>query len=166
MTDIFRTGMGQDSHRFLPDDSSKPCIIGGVIFEECPGFKANSDGDIVFHALCRAISSLTGETILGTIADEMLQKDGITDSSYYLKEALKTLGKQMIVHVAIVIEALRPRMQEHADELRKSIASTLGIRFNQVGVTFSTGEGLTDVGCGDGVNCLALITTVEKFSDA
>lgn len=154
--------MGQDSHRFLPDDSSKPCIIGGVIFEDCPGFKANSDGDIIFHALCRAISSLTGETILGTKADEMLQKDGITDSSYYLKEALKTLKRQSIVHVAIIIEALRPRMQEHVNELRESISFALSINFDQIGITFSTGEGLTDVGCGDGASCLALITTEER----
>ena len=163
MKDIFRTGMGQDSHRFLPDDSSKPCIIGGVIFEDCPGFKANSDGDVVFHALCRAISSLTGETILGTKADEMLLKDGITDSSSYLKEAIKTLKKQTIVHVAIIIEALRPRMQEHYEVLRNSIANALSIRPDQVGITFSTGEGLTDVGCGDGANCLALITTHENI---
>ena len=47
-----RTGIGQDSHRFLPPDSSKLCVIAGLIFEEVAGFNANSDGDVVFHAIC------------------------------------------------------------------------------------------------------------------
>ena len=66
-----RTGIGQDSHRFLSSDSSKPCIIAGLIFEGCPGFNANSDGDVVFHAICNAISSVTGTLILGAIADDL-----------------------------------------------------------------------------------------------
>src|SRR5215203_6822553 len=100
-----RTGIGQDSHRFLPLDSSKPCVLAGLIFDEVPGFNANSDGDIVFHAICNAISSLTGILILGDIADDLCLKDGITDSEVYLIEAMKTLGKQRVTHVAVAIEA-------------------------------------------------------------
>jgi len=156
---IFRTGIGQDSHRFLADDSAKPCVIAGVVFEEVPGFKANSDGDVVFHSICNAISSLTGVTILGTVADELLAKSGITDSSIYLQEALKTLGKQEIVHVAITLEGLRPRFLPKILEMRKSTAKALGIEVEQVGITATTGEGLTDFGCGDGVACFVIVTT-------
>ena len=55
-----RTGLGQDSHRFIDPESSKPCILGGVVFEGVPGLSANSDGDVIFHAICNAITSLTG----------------------------------------------------------------------------------------------------------
>ena len=48
---------GEDSHRFLPPDSSKPCVIGGIIFEGVPGLDADSDGDVVYHAICNAITS-------------------------------------------------------------------------------------------------------------
>ena len=54
---VVRTGIGQDSHRFLPADSSKPCILAGAIFDDVPGFNANSDGDVMYHAICNAISS-------------------------------------------------------------------------------------------------------------
>ena len=64
-----RTGLGQDSRRFLPQDTSKPLVMGGLIFEDYPGFHANSDGDVVLHAICNAISSLTGILVLGGIAD-------------------------------------------------------------------------------------------------
>src|SRR5476651_2203538 len=106
-----RTGIGQDSHRFLPTDSAKPCIIGGIIFDDVPGFMANSDGDVVFHAICNAITSLTGVLILGAIADDLCFKDGITDSEVYLIEAMKTLGKQKVSHVAVTIEAKKPKFK-------------------------------------------------------
>ena len=77
---IFRTGIGQDSHKFFSEKTSKPCILGGIVFEEAPGIEANSDGDFVYHAICNAISSVTTVPILGGIAHELFVKDGITDS--------------------------------------------------------------------------------------
>ena len=157
-----RTGIGQDSHRFLPEDTSKPCMLGGVIFEGVPGFHANSDGDVIFHALCNAISSLTGQLILGVVADELYGKDGITDSSVYLQEAIKTLGKQKITHVAITLEAKKPKFLEKIPEMRKNIAQVMNLHPDQIGITATSGEGLTDVGCGDGVHCFCIVTTVEE----
>lgn len=159
---IIRTGIGQDSHRFLPADSSKLCIIGGLIFDDVPGFNANSDGDIVFHAICNAISSLTGILILGEIADDLCLKDGITDSEVYLKEAMKTLGKQQISHVAVTLEGKKPRFKESIVAMRENIARVMELDPSQVGITATTGEGLTDFGCGDGVQCFSIVTSIEK----
>lgn len=156
-----RTGLGQDSHRFLPEGSTKPCMIGGLIFDEAPGLSANSDGDVVFHALCNAITSLTGVRILGGIADDLCLKDGITDSEVYLREALKTLGPQKITHVAISIEAKRPTFGQGIHAMRAHIATVMGLAIDQVGITATTGEGLTDFGCGEGIQALAIITTQE-----
>lgn len=159
---LFRTGIGQDSHRFLPADSAKPCIIAGIIFDDVPGFNANSDGDVVFHAICNAITSLTGILILGAIADDLCLKDGITDSEVYLKEALKTLGKQKITHVAITIEGKKPRFKDRLLSMRQSIARVMHLDVSQVGITATSGEGLTDFGCGDGVQCFVIVTTMEQ----
>ena len=158
---IVRTGIGQDSHRFLPEDSSKPCVIGGLIFPDVPGFKANSDGDIVFHAICNAISSVTGVLILGDIADVLCLNDGITDSEVYLREAMRTLGNQKITHVAITIEGKKPHFKQRILEMRQNIARVMGLEQTQVGITATSGEGLTDFGCGDGVQCFAIVTTQE-----
>lgn len=159
---LVKTGIGQDSHRFESIDSSKPCIIAGVHFKEVPGFKANSDGDVVFHAICNAISSISGVLILGGVADELCLKDGITDSSTYLKEAKKTLRpQQKISHVALSIEAKKPKFSKHLDEMRENIATILEINKDQVGITATSGEGLSDFGCGDGVQCFCIITICE-----
>lgn len=158
-----RTGIGQDSHRFLSPDSNKPCVIAGIIFEGVPGFNANSDGDVVFHAICNAITSLTGVLILGDIADDLCLKDGITDSERYLLEAMKTLGKQKVSHVAVTIEAKKPKFKERLLAMRTSIARVMGLDISQVGITATTGEGLTDFGCGDGVQSFAIVTTEESI---
>lgn len=156
-----RTGLGQSSHRFLPEDSSKPCMIAGVIFEDNPGFKSVSDGDIVYHALCSAITTLTGTPIFGEIADELYRKDGITESRIYFAEALKLLGTQVISHIALSIEGKDPYLAPHILEMRKNIAEAAGVDIDSVGITVTSGQGLTDVGCGDGMTCLALITTCQ-----
>lgn len=159
---IVRTGIGQDSHRFLPPESTKPCVIAGLIMEDAPGLNANSDGDIVFHAICNAISSLTGVIILGAIADDLCLKDGITDSEVYLNEAMKTLGKQTITHVAITIEAKKPKIRPRIPEMRENIARVMKLDISQVGITATSGEGLTDFGLGEGVQAFAIVTTQEN----
>jgi 2-C-methyl-D-erythritol 2,4-cyclodiphosphate synthase len=159
---IVRTGIGQDSHRFLPPDSNKPCIIGGITFHDAPGFMANSDGDAVMHAICNAISSLTGILILGNIADDLCLKEGITDSEVYLKEAMKTLGPQQITHVAISIEAKMPKFKNRIEEMRQNIARIMHLEITQIGITATSGEGLTDFGSGLGVQAFVIVTTQEK----
>ena len=159
---IYRTGLGQDSHRFLSADSSKPCTIAGIIFEEAPGLDADSDGDVVFHAICNAITSLSGIPILGGIAIDLCRKDGITDSQVYLEKAMETLGKQKIVHLALSIEGKHPRFEERIPGMRHKIAHIMGLSDHQVGITATSGDGLTDFGCGDGLQCFCLLTTVEN----
>ncbi len=153
-----KTGIGQDSHRFLPQDSSKPCVIAGLIFEDMPGFNANSDGDVVFHSICNAISSITGVLILGAIADELCLKEGITDSEVFLREGMKTLEGYRINHVAIALEAKKPKFKERLMSMRENIARVMNLQVEQVGITATSGEGLTDFGCGDGVQCFAILT--------
>ncbi|MBI2743826.1 MAG: 2-C-methyl-D-erythritol 2,4-cyclodiphosphate synthase [Chlamydiales bacterium] len=156
-----RVGIGQDSHRFLPSTSTKPCIIAGLIFPNNPGLDADSDGDVVFHAICNAITTLTHVPILGGVAIELCHKEGITDSQVYLERALETLGSQRIQHVALTIEGKRPRMQARVLEMRRKIASVMKLDESQVGITATSGDGLTDFGCGDGLQCFCILTTIQ-----
>ena len=157
-----RVGIGQDSHRFLPEGSTKLCVVGGVIFEGVPGLSADSDGDVVFHAICNAITSITHVPILGGIAIDLCHKDGITDSQVYLERALETLGDHKIEHVALTIEGKRPRFQKKIPEMRTKIAQVMSLDMDQVGITITSGDGLTDFGLGEGLQCFCVLTTVKK----
>lgn len=156
-----RTGIGKAARRFLSPESTKLCIIGGVIFDDVSGFNANSDGDVVFHSLCDAITSLTHVPILGGIAKDLCLKDGITDSEVYLQEAVKALAKQRIVHAAIAIEGKKPLISDKIFMMRENLARILNVTISQIGITATSGEGLTDVGLGEGVQAISIVTTSE-----
>lgn len=152
-----KVGIGQDSHRFLKEEGAKPCLIGGLHFEEMPGMDADSDGDVIFHAICNAISSITHVPILGDVAISLC-KLGIKDSKVYLEEALKTLGKYRIGHVALAIEGKRPKFQSRSNDLRKSVAKAMQLDVDAIGITFTSGDELTSFAKGEGLQCLAIVT--------
>jgi len=155
----YRTGIGQDSHRFLQDSAEKKCIIAGLEFDDAPGLDADSDGDVVFHAICNAITSISHVPILGGIAIDLCKNEGITDSRIFLNHALESLKDQVVEHVALTIEGKRPRMQKRSLEIRSSVASTMGLNVDQVGITFTSGDGLTSFGKGEGLMCYCILTT-------
>lgn len=153
--------MGQDSHRFLKEITDKKCIVAGLPFEGAPGLDADSDGDVVFHAICNAITSLTHVPILGKVAIDLCHKEGITNSRVYLDKAFETLGTQKIEHIALTIEGKRPKFQKKADEIRQSVATALNLSLDQVGITFTSGDDLTAFGKGEGLMCFCILTTVS-----
>lgn len=151
-----KVAIGQDSHRFGKKEGDKKLILGGVVFEEETPLIGNSDTDVVLHALTNAISGITGRNVLGKVSDEMCQK-GIIDSKEYVKEAKKDL-QTSIVHVSFSIEAKYPKISPKVGEMRKTIAELLEIGENQIGITATTGEELTECGKGNGISVFCCIT--------
>lgn len=151
-----KVGIGQDSHRFDFDNKEKKLVLGGVVFEEATPLSGNSDADVVLHAITNAISGVTCKNVLGKITDEMCA-NGIIDSEEYVKEALKYLDNK-IEHLSISIECKVPKITPKIEEMRENISRILGIKPNQVGITATTGEGLTDFGRGDGISVFCILT--------
>ena len=157
--------IGQDSHRFTQEE--KPLLLGGVLLPGEPGLEANSDGDVLLHALTNAVSGLTGRNILGAPADALCRA-GMTDSRAYLREALKDLEALggRIVHVSFSVEARRPHLAAHIPAIRASVAELLGIAPAHVGLTATSGEGLTAFGRGEGIQVFCQITGDLPEEDA
>lgn len=151
-----KVAIGQDSHVIDYNNKEKKLILGGIEFQEDYSLSANSDGDVVLHAITNAVSGITCKNILGKISDDMC-KSGITNSEEYLKEALKYL-KEKIVHVSISIECQTPKISPKVEEMRKNIARILQIEENCVGITATTGEGLTEFGKGNGISVFVCLT--------
>ena len=151
-----KVGIGQDSHRFDFENKEKKLMLGGVVFENYPALLGNSDADVVLHAITNAISGVTCKNILGSVTDKMCQA-GITDSEAYVKEALKYL-EYKIEHLSISIECKTPKITPKIEEMRKNIARILDVKENQVGITATTGEGLTDFGRGEGISVFCILT--------
>lgn len=151
-----KVAIGQDSHRIDERNQEKKLLLGGIEFPANYSLVANSDGDVVLHAITNAVSGITGKNILGKVADDMCQS-GITNSEEYLKEALKYL-EEKIVHISMSIECLRPKISPKIEEMRKNIARILQIEEKAVGITATTGEGLTECGKGNGISVFVILT--------
>ena len=155
-----KVAIGQDSHRFDFDDKEKKLILGGVIFDGEPPLKGNSDADVILHSVTNAISGITCVNILGEISDDLCLKEGITDSSVYLKEALKYLNDNKIAHLSISMECLRPKITPKIPLIRANLSKLLNIPENSIGITATTGEGLTQFGQGLGIQVFSVITVI------
>ena len=153
-----KVGIGQDSHRFDFEDKEKKLILGGVVFDDAPPLEGNSDADVILHSITNAISGVTCVNILGPISVDLCLNKGIKDSKVYLKEALKYLKDSRILHLSISIECLIPKITPKIPELRKSLSELLNMPENSIGITATTGEGLTAFGQGKGIQVFSCIT--------
>ena len=154
-----KIGHGQDSHRFS-NSNEKPLILGGVEIDEDLSLQGNSDADVILHSITDAISSLTGINIIGKVADQMCQ-EGVIDSKEYLKKALSYIEDYKISHVSIVLECLKPQIDIYVPEIKKSLSNLLLIKENDIGITSTSGEGLTSFGRGEGIYCTSIVTFIK-----
>ena len=155
-----RVGIGQDSHRFT--DEAKPLVLAGVTIGG-RGLEANSDGDVVLHALFNAISSSIGEKPFSYHADEMCEQ-GIKDSKEYIKVIAKKLNEReyAINNIGIALECKTPNIRAVDEKLKESLSSILGIDKENIGITATSGEGLTEFGKGEGIQCFAIVGVKKR----
>jgi 2-C-methyl-D-erythritol 2,4-cyclodiphosphate synthase len=127
------------------------------------GLQARSDGDVILHALFNAISQACGGDSIGCYADEMCA-DGVTDSREYLKVALdmaRRLGYR-VSNIGIMVEAKSPVVPlDDSRKMKREIARLAGIGDADVGITYTSGEGLTAFGRGEGVYAQAIVSLVK-----
>ncbi|MDR2577293.1 MAG: 2-C-methyl-D-erythritol 2,4-cyclodiphosphate synthase [Chitinispirillales bacterium] len=168
VTTISISAIGQDSHRFEPAGSQKPLILGGVVIPGALGLMGNSDADVILHAVTNAVSGISGVNILGKISDDLCLNQGITDSRVYLEKAIETLvpNRWKIIHLSISVEARKPHLSAHIPAIKRSVASLLSLPESCVGLTATTGEGLTDFGRGEGVQVFVIASAAKEVTVA
>jgi 2-C-methyl-D-erythritol 2,4-cyclodiphosphate synthase len=160
---LVRIGFGTDSHRF-DDSHRKPLVLGGVRISEQGGLQANSDGDVLLHALFNALSQASGGHSLGHYADPLFEK-GVTNSAEYLKVALRMVREigYRVHNIGIMVEAAKPRIPlDLIQGMKRSIAALTGLDERDVGITFTSGEGLTSFGQGEGMLAQAVVSLLKR----
>ena len=155
--------IGQDSHRFGEPCGDTFIKLGGIDIPFDKPIEANSDGDVVYHAITNAISGFIGVNILGGEADVICLDKGIKDSAVYIDKALEYLTDGKIIHCSITIECLCPKLKPHIPAMKESIGNILGIPASSVGITATTGEGLTGFGRGEGIQVFCILTFTKEI---
>lgn len=161
---IVSVGIGEDSHRWknsnfeFRNSKKMPLILGGIKIPKLPALEAESDGDVILHALCNAIAGALGEGSLGTYATRMAKK-GIQDSKKYLQVIQNKMKRQHmgIYQCSISIEASRPKIDPLAPRIKKNLSQLLQIPIERIGITATSGEKLTPFGRGEAMRCQAIV---------
>ena len=154
----YRIGHGYDVHKL---EEGKKFIIGGIEINHSKGAIGHSDADVVIHVICDA---LLGAMSLGDIGshfpDNNNKYKGI-DSKILLRDVINIMkeNKYDIVNIDVTILLQKPKLRDHIDKMRKTIAKVTDTEVASISVKATTTEGLGFVGREEGVaaHCVCLL---------
>ena len=153
----FRIGHGYDVHRLA---EGRKLILGGVEIPWDRGLLGHSDADVLLHAI---MDAMLGAVSLGDIGhlfpDTDPQWKG-ANSRVLLREVNRRLEGPVetyhVVNVDTTIIAQAPKLAPFIEEMRRNIASDLGMEIERVSVKATTEEGLGFTGRGEGIAAQAV----------
>jgi 2-C-methyl-D-erythritol 2,4-cyclodiphosphate synthase len=158
-----RSGIGYDSHRL---EAGRRLVLGGVEVPDAEfGLAGHSDADALTHAV---IDALLGAAGLGDIGQHFPDTDERwrdADSLDLLSQVCVFLEEHGfdVTHVDATVICEAPKLGPLRDDMRRSLAATIGVSARSVNVKFTTNEGMGAVGRGEGVAAMA-VETVEHES--
>jgi 2-C-methyl-D-erythritol 2,4-cyclodiphosphate synthase len=156
-----RSGIGYDSHRL---EAGRRLVLGGVEVPDAEfGLAGHSDADALTHAV---IDALLGAAGLGDIGQHFPDTDERwrdADSLDLLSQVCVFLEEHdfVVAHVDATVICEAPKLGPLRDDMRRSLASTIGVTARAVNVKFTTNEGMGWVGRGEGIAAMA-VATVER----
>ena len=150
-----RAGTGYDLHRLA---EGRPLILGGVTIESDRGAIGHSDADVVCHAVTDAV---LGAAALGDIGRHFPDTDPRwkgANSLDLLRRAVQLAAGQGLmvgnVDVTVILEA--PKIRDHIDAMRASLAAALELDVARVSIKGKTNEGVDAVGRGEAIAAHAI----------
>jgi 2-C-methyl-D-erythritol 2,4-cyclodiphosphate synthase len=157
-----RIGIGTDIHKLV---EGRKLMLAGVYVPYPAGLAGHSDGDAALHAVIDALLGAAGMGDIGTLFPDTDPRWKDADSKELLvsvKEKLEEAGWE-IVNIDLIIHAEAPRLEPVKGQMKRSVASLLGIDFNAVNVKAKTNEGLGDIGSGDAIAATATALLQKKM---
>ena len=158
----YRTGIGTDIHRVV---EGRKLILGGVFVPFPAGLIGHSDGDVVLHAIIDALLGAAGMGDIGTLFPDTDPKFKDADSKGLLLDVKEMLEEKrwVVVNVDLTIQIEQPRLEPLKGQIKRCIASLLGIDFTAVNVKAKTSEGLGATGAGEAIATTAVALLKRKY---
>ncbi len=158
----YRTGIGTDIHRLV---DNRQLMLGGVEIAYPRGLLGHSDGDVVLHAVIDAIMGAMAMGDIGTLFPDSDPQWKDADSSDLLFAVSRHAADRQweIVNLDVIVHAEEPRLEPHKQQMKRTIASVLGMDFNSVNVKAKTNEGLGDIGAGQAISATAIVLLRKRL---
>ena len=159
----YKIGLGQDSHPVKKNQNNQPLILAGVLISKNLTVIADSDGDVVIHALCNALNTAIGFGSFSVYATPMC-RSGMRDSREYLRKAVSLVKEKgyRVNNVAIMVETNAVRLENFRQKMSQILAKILEIKKDEIGMAFTSGEKLTAFGKGRGIQVFANVLLIKE----
>lgn len=150
-----RVGIGYDVHTLT---TGRRMIMGGVEIPFEKGLAGHSDADVLCHAV---MDALLGATSLGDIGQHFPPDDPTYKniSSLKLVRQVRDLLQRhgwRVVNLDATIVAEHPKFAPYIPKMKETLAKSLNIAPDQVGIKATTTEGLGFAGRGEGIGAYAV----------
>lgn len=157
-----RVGYGIDTHAF--GKAQLFVTLGGVRIDCNCGLVAHSDGDVLVHAVMDAVLSAAGLKDIGHYFPDTDQTWKNADSMKMLKTVVDLAldAGYVPVNASVTVQAEKPRLAKHIDEMTKNLANALHLLPDQVAIAAGTSEKLGFVGEGKGIVATAAVLCKRK----
>jgi 2-C-methyl-D-erythritol 4-phosphate cytidylyltransferase/2-C-methyl-D-erythritol 2,4-cyclodiphosphate synthase len=151
-----RAGTGYDLHRLV---AGRPLVVGGVTIASDRGPLGHSDGDVVCHAITDA---LLGALSLGDIGvhfpdTDPRWKDASSIDLLSRGAALVAERGYEVGNVDVTVILEKPRIRDHIDSMRRSVAAAIGADVARVSIKGKTNEGVDALGRGEAIAAHAVV---------
>jgi len=158
----YRSGIGTDIHELV---AGRKLMLCGVYVPYPSGLAGHSDGDVGLHAVIDALLGASAMGDIGTLFPDTDPKFKDADSRELLVVVKDMLEKKdwEIANVDLIIHAEEPSLELFKAQMKRCVASLLGIDFTAVNVKAKTNEGFGDVGAGDAIAATAITLLKKKF---
>lgn len=151
------TGWGYDVHRY---GQGRPLKLGGIPITNGPDVQAHSDGDVALHALIDALLGCLGQGDIGDFFPDDDPAYADINSAILLAEILDMAQKASlsIDHVDMTIICQTPRLSPWKAQIKKNLATLIGLEDEQVCIKATTEEGLGFTGEKKGIKTVVVVT--------
>jgi 2-C-methyl-D-erythritol 2,4-cyclodiphosphate synthase len=151
-----RVGQGFDAHRLA---AGRPLRLGGVEIPNDRGLAGHSDGDVLLHAIARALLGALGAGDLGQHFPSSDERWRGADSGVFVREAVVRAKRAGLavgnLDATLIAEA--PRLAPHLDAMRRNVAALLEAPLAAVNLQVTSTDGLGAIGRGEGIAAQAVV---------
>jgi 2-C-methyl-D-erythritol 2,4-cyclodiphosphate synthase len=160
-----RVGQGFDAHRLA---AGRALRLGGVEIPHDRGLAGHSDGDVLLHAIARALLGALGAGDLGELFPSSEERWRGAESGAFVREALARARRAGLavgnLDATVIAEA--PRLAPHREAIRRSVAALLEAPLAAVSIQVTSTDGLGAIGRGEGIAAQAVVLLRAAGGDA
>ena len=157
----FRVGTGYDFHSF---EEGQTLVLGGVVIPHDRGLKGHSDADALLHAIMDALLGAAGLKDIGSYFPDTDPKYREISSLLLLEKVYRLVrGKGFSVgNIDLTVIAEEPRIYPHIEAMKVTLARTLHLKPDQIGIKATTMEGKGPIGRREGLAVQAVALLIKE----